>query len=221
MISPPIYITFAAALLFTYYFISKATGFKKPFMIVAVLWMLLQIGVSFTAFYTRFEAMPPRFPLLILPPLAFLIYSLISPKGQHFLRSLDLKTLTLLHIVRIPVEIALWGLFLHKTIPEIMTFEGKNFDILSGLSATIIYYFAFVKNVVGKQVLLLWNVACLLLVINIVVIAILSTPTPFQKFGFEQPNIAVVYFPFLLLPAFIVPAVILAHVTAIKQLLSK
>jgi hypothetical protein len=124
-----------------------------------------------------------------------------------------------LHIVRIPVELVLFWLFTNKTIPELMTFEGRNFDILSGLSAPIIYYYAFVKKKINRNIMLLWNFVCLGLLINIVIHAILSAPFPFQQLAFSQPNRAVLYFPFIWLPGCIVPLVLLSHLAAIRQLI--
>jgi hypothetical protein len=57
------------------------------------------------------------------------------------------------------------------------------------------------------------------LLINIVVNAALSAPSVVQQFAFEQPNIAILYFPFNLLPAVIVPLVLFSHLAAIRQLL--
>jgi hypothetical protein len=125
------------------------------------------------------------------------------------------------HIIRIPVEIVLFWLFLNKTIPQLMTFEGRNFDILSGLTAPFTYYFGFVKQNLSRNMLLIWNFICLGLLINIVANAALSIPTPFQQFGFEQPNIAVLHFPFVWLPGCLVPMVLFAHLVNIRQLLLK
>ena len=57
------------------------------------------------------------------------------------------------------------------------------------------------------------------LLLNIVFIAIFSAPFSFQKFAFEQPNIAVLFFPFSWLPAFIVPVVLFCHLASIRQLI--
>ncbi len=100
-----------------------------------------------------------------------------------------------------------------------MTFEGRNFDILSGLTAPFIFYFVFIKKTFGRRILLIWNFICLGLLINIVINAILSAPFQFQKFAFDQPNIAILYFPFVWLPGFIVPLILFSHLAAIRQLL--
>ncbi len=216
-----VYITFIATVVLTYYLIMKASSFRKSFMIAMGIWIAVQLILSFTGFYLKFRAAPPRFPILILPPMAFLIFNLITNKGRQLLQKFNIKLLTLIHVIRIPIEIVLYWLFLHKTIPVIMTFEGRNFDILSGISAPIIYYLAFIKKIIGRNTLILWNVLCMLLLINIVITSILSSPTPFQQFAFDQPNVGILHFPFVLLPSFVVPMVLLSHVSAITQLLKK
>ena len=67
--------------------------------------------------------------------------------------------------------------------------------------------------------LLWWNIISLGLLVNIIIYAVLSAPFSFQKMAFDQPNIAVLYFPFNLLPAFIVPVVLFGHLVSIRQLL--
>ncbi|MEZ4900752.1 MAG: hypothetical protein R2822_02860 [Spirosomataceae bacterium] len=147
-----------------------------------------------------------------------IVFLFNTSKGKMFIDALDLKTLTLLHVIRVPIEWVLYWLFIHKFVPELMTFEGRNFDILSGITAIIVYYFGFVKPKLSNVSVLIWNFCCLGLVINIAVNGILSAPTKFQQFAFEQPNIAMQYFPFVLLPSVIVPIVIFSHLASIRQL---
>ena len=102
-----------------------------------------------------------------------------------------------------------------------MTFEGRNFDVISGITALPMAWYAFQNNTIKRTPLLVWNIVCLALVCIIVVIAILSVRTPIQQFGFEQPNVGVLKFPFGWLPSFIVPVVVFSHVVSIRQLLKK
>ena len=99
-----------------------------------------------------------------------------------------------------------------------MTFEGRNFDVLSGLSAPFVFYTAFVWRRMSRNLLLTWNIVCLALLINIVAHAVLAAPFDFQQLAFDQPNRAIFYFPFVWLPACIVPIVLLSHLAAIRQL---
>ena len=102
-----------------------------------------------------------------------------------------------------------------------MTFEGKNFDILSGLSAPFVFYYAFIKRTISRKLLIAWNLICLALVMNVVTHGILAAPSVLQKIAFEQPNMAVLYFPFIWLPAFVVPVVIFSHLVCLRHLLLK
>ncbi len=197
----------------------KASNNSKNVLIILGIWMFLQMFVGLTGFYTNTTAFPPRLILLALPTIIFIVALFSNKSGRSFIDSLNLKDLTLLHTARIFVELVLFGLFAAKAVPKIMTFEGSNFDIFAGLTAPIIYYFGFVIKNSGKMPLILWNLVCIVLLINIVSIAVLSAPTFLQKYGFEQPNIAIAYFPFLWLPSVVVPLVLFSHLAALRQLI--
>ena len=186
---------------------------------ILLVWLFIQALVALTGFYQDTSVLPPRFLLAIGPPLVLIALLFLTRRGRQFIESLNLETLTLLHIIRVPVEIVLFWLFLHKGIPEVMTFEGRNLDIISGITAPVIYYLGFVSGKLWPRTILAWNLVCLALLVNIVTTAILSTPYPFQKFGFDQPNVAIFYFPFVWLPAMIVPVVLLSHLAAIRKLI--
>jgi hypothetical protein len=194
---------------------------STPIYIGLVLWLTIQGVLSYKNIYnTGLDAFPPKIMLAgILPAILAIILMFASTKGKEFIDSLPLKNLTFLNIIRIPVEIILYWLFLNKTIPELMTFEGRNFDILAGITAPFVAYFAFTKQKISRIVILIWNFICLLLLTNIVIHALLSAPSPIQKLAFDQPNIAILNFPFSWLPTFIVPIVYFGHFVSIRQLL--
>ena len=200
-------------------FFYKAAGQSKKTLLILSAWLLLQTFPAINGFYTVTAGVPPRFSLLLGPPLIFIAVLFLTKKGKGYIDGLDIKWLTLLHSIRIIVEVILFWVFTYKTIPVVMTFEGRNFDILSGITAPVLYYFVCIKKQVDKKILLAWNFLCLGLLINIVVIAIISAPFAFQQLGFDQPNIAVLYFPFTWLPCCIVPLVLFSHLAAIRQLL--
>ncbi|HEY1060693.1 MAG TPA: hypothetical protein VGE44_03370 [Daejeonella sp.] len=211
-------ILFGLTTIATAWIFYKAAGNSKPVLMVILIWLAVQAFIASSGFYTVTDTFPPRFLLLVLPPFLAIAGLFMSPKGRNFIDSLNLKSLTILHTIRIQVEIVLYFLFTSKVIPELMTFEGRNFDVLSGITAPLIFYFAFVKKRFGRKIILIWNVICLGLLINIVINAVLSAPFPFQQFAFNQPNIAVLYFPFIWLPCCVVPLVLLSHLSAIRQL---
>ncbi|WP_332737571.1 hypothetical protein [Flavihumibacter sp.] len=213
-------IVFGLTTLLTVGLFYKATNNSKLTLVILLIWLTIQAVIGLSGFYTVTDTIPPRFLLLVVPPILLIIGLFTTSSGRQYIDSLDIKTLTILHTIRIPVEVVLFWLFVNKTVPELMTFEGRNFDIISGLTAPAIFYFGFIKNQIDKKLILVWNFICLGLLINIVVNAVLSAPFPFQKFAFDQPNIAVLYFPFNWLPCCVVPLVLLSHLATIRQLLN-
>lgn len=190
-------------------------------LIVLSLWIIVQaiLGLNFV-FSSDTTVFPPKIAIMgVFPATLSIMLVFLTRGGRKFIDGLPLLNLTYLHVGRIPVEITLYLLFINGTVPELMTFEGRNFDILAGISAPFVAYFGISKKKMAKGSLLAWNVICLCLLINIVANAFLSVPSPIQKFGFDQPNIAVLYFPFSLLPAFIVPVMFFSHLVSIRQLL--
>lgn len=211
-------IGFLLTTIVTLWLFFKATESKKALFAIFI-WMLLTAILGFTGFYKVTNTFPPRFLFLLGPGILFVIIYLFTKQGGKFSESLNIKWLTLLHTVRLSVEFVLYYVFLEGLIPDLMTFEGYNFDILSGITAPVFYYFVFVKKSISKKGLLIWNFICLGLLVNILTIALLSAQTPFQKLAFHQPNIGVTFFPFVWLPAVIVPIVLFSHLASIKQLI--
>lgn len=194
-----------------------------PIFIGLVIWLIIQAVLTLNNMYNvDTNNFPPKIMLFgIFPTILTIILVFATKKGRQFIDSLPLKNTTYLNMVRIPVEIVLFWLFLYKAIPALMTFEGRNFDILAGITAPFIVYFGLTTNQLGQKTMLLWNIICLGLLANIVVIALFSAPSPIQKFAFDQPNIAILNFPFSWLPTCIVPIVLFGHLTSIRQLLNQ
>ncbi|WP_026063268.1 hypothetical protein [Pedobacter arcticus] len=224
----PIYIsiTFAltTAMAFVFIMLSiKNSGSRKNIAIAMSLWLAVHALLTIKGVYNaETDLFPPKIMIFgIFPPIVTIIILFLSAQGRDFIDSLSIKTLTYLHLIRLPVEIVLFWLFLNKAVPELMTFEGRNFDIIAGITAPFIAYFGLTKKMLHRNVILIWNFVCLGLLTNIIFIALLSTPSPIQRFAFEQPNIAISNFPFSWLPTFVVPIVLFAHLASIRALLKQ
>ncbi len=183
-------------------------------------WLVFQAILALGGFYLKLDAIPTRLPLFGILPAFITVILLFIFARKDFISRLPLKTLTILHVIRIPVELVLLWLFQAGQIPQLMTFEGRNYDILSGLTAPLVFWLAFRGGKTNRFLLLVWNFLALGLLINIVINAFLSFPFPLQQFAFEQPNRAVLYFPFVWLPTIVVPTVLFCHAASIWQLLS-
>ena len=194
-----------------------------PILIGLLVWLTIQAALTFNGVYKSAPAAgPPRIVLFgVLPVMLTIVAVFSTSAGRRFADSLPLVNLTWLNTVRVVVELVLYWLFLHKAVPELMTFEGRNYDIFSGLTAPFVSYFGLTKYKLSRGVILAWNVICLGLLLTIIVIAFLSAPTPLQRFAFDQPNRAIGNFPFSWLPTFVVPVVLFGHLVSIRQLIKQ
>lgn len=193
---------------------------SKIFVLYSLIWLLIQSIIAFSGLYLNFNSFPPRMMILgLLPSLIFLISLFFSKNGKLFIEQIDLKILTYVHTIRLPIEIILFLLFSAELMSIYVTLEGTNFDIITGISAPVIALIAFKKKKILKKTLLIWNFLGLLLLINVMVTAVLSTPSTIQMIAFNQPNIAILYFPFNFLPSYIAPLMLFSHLVAIKKLL--
>lgn len=221
----PFYINFiffaSVFLTAVFFYFAAASEYSRKTVVVMLIFLTVQGVLGITEFFTDTDTLPPRFILLAPPVLIFLFGLFFLKEGKKFIEDLDPKFLTYLHSVRVPVEIVLFLLYVNNMVPEIMTFEGNNFDILAGITAPFAAYFGYRKNSIRKTGLLIWNFICLGLLLNIVLTAVLSVPSQIQLIAFDQPNVGVLYFPFVWLPGFIVPLVLFSHIVCIKKLLIK
>lgn len=225
----PIYITvtFIVVVTFTFFLFVKiinTSNAKSNIVFITIgliFWIILQGVLSYKGFYLETaDKLPPPFTYIGFIP-TFILMALLfcTHKGRAFIDSLSAFDLTLLSIVRIPIEIVLHWIFIQKLIPEAMTFNGYNFDIIAGITAPFIAYFGYKKSSISNSKLLIWNIISLGLLITIILLSVFAFPTAVQKYAFDQPNIGMLYFPFFWLPSFIVPIVFFSHLVLIRKLL--
>ena len=202
--------------------LKSAASKSNLILLVLSLWLIVQAVLTLNNVYnTETNSLPPKIAIFgVLPAILVVLLTFMSHAGRRFVDGLPILILTWINIVRVPVEITLYWLLLYKMVPELMTFTGRNFDILAGITAPFVAYYGIAKRKLGRTALLLWNLVCLLLLINIVVHAFLSAPSPLQKLAFEQPNIAILYFPISWLPTFIVPIILFGHLVSIRRLIN-
>ena len=215
----PIVVFFLGVTALALFLFGRAVRGSKPAIVVSVVWMVLQSAVALSGFYLFTNTVPPHFILAVAPPIILIAGLFLTQAGRSFVDRMDLKWCILVHTIRIFVEVTLYWLFLYKQVPALMTFEAGNLDILAGLTVPFVWW-AFNTGKIGRRGLFIWNALGLLGVLNALGRAMLSAPFRFQRFAFDQPTVAILHFPFVLLPAFIVPAVLLCHFAVFRKLTS-
>ncbi|HEY0744056.1 MAG TPA: hypothetical protein VGD40_21465 [Chryseosolibacter sp.] len=185
-----------------------------------LIWFLFVAIWSASGAMGRFENFPFNFAPVLIVPLATIVLLVIFSKGlREILEQIPPSQIIVLQNFRVFVEILLWMLFVASMLPEHMTFEGRNFDILAGLTAPLVSW-ALSRNKISRTVAIVWNIACLGLLINIVTIAFLSTPSPIRVFMEEPSSAVVALFPISFLPGFLVPLAYTLHFFSLRQLLA-
>jgi hypothetical protein len=179
-------------------------------------WMTLTWLLAESGALRDWNAVPPRIGLLVLAIAAISCAIAFSSLGRALTRHLPLWTLIAVQSFRLPLELAMHTMAERGVMPEQMTYTGFNFDILTGLTAIGVAV-ALRNGVGGRRLVWLWNIGGLALLLNVVTIAILSTPT-FAWFGQDRLNLWVTYPPFVWLPAVMVTAALTGHLLIFRAL---
>lgn len=186
-----------------------------------IAWVGLLGVLSVMGVFRDFSTVPPR----LLPVLfaAFFIVLLITfSKGvTNLLKSVPPHWLVYFQSFRILVELLLWIAFSRGLLPVQMTFDGYNFDIVSGVLTLPVGWALATRKPYAKVLGIVYNIIGLLLLFNIITVAVLSMPTPFRQFMNEPANTIVAEFPFIYLPGVLVVLAFSFHVFSLRQLVGE
>lgn len=166
----------------------------------------------------KFEALPP--PLfLVLGGMVLLSVSLaFSPLGTQLVQGCGLAGLIGLQAFRFPLELAMHEAAKIGLMPPQMSFQGRNFDIVTGVLALILGLLLLKGVELPRSILKAWNILGLALLLNVVTVAILSMPLPFRQFHNSPPNVWVCYPPYIWLPAIMVATALSGHLLIFRKL---
>ncbi len=181
-----------------------------------VAWMLATALVAASGLLRRFDATPPPFALLIVAVAAIGIGVPLSPLGRILVRGLPLWALVGYQVFRFPLELLLHRAYIEGVMPVQMSYSGRNFDIVSGITAGALGLWLLRRDA-SRRVVAAWNLLGSALLVNIVAVAILSTPQ-FAWFGTDRLNTFVTSPPFVWLPAILVAAALAGHVLVWRRL---
>jgi hypothetical protein len=200
--------------------LSKYQVPKRKFLIIVSVWILLLTVLSVSGQLNDFSNFPPRMMLVMLVAFTVIVWFVISSHSNELLSKVPARWIIKMQGFRIIVELFLWWAYLDQVVPVQMTFEGRNFDILVGLSAPLVSLWCLKPSNQRLPWVLIWNIVGLILLFNIVVIAVLSMPTPMQYFFNEPANTVIVTFPWVLLPGILVSLAFALHLLSIKQMIN-
>jgi len=182
------------------------------------IWLGVLAVLAGQGYFLDFQSMPPRLTLAGLLPLVAGLLMLPTHGTRHFLAVTPPERLIYLQSFRIVMEIILWALAVQGRAPKLMTFEGRNIDILVGLTAIPIGWMVVERRAWPVWVAAAWNVVGILILANVVVHAQLALPTPFRAFVTEPSTAFLATFPYIWLVGFLVPFAFWLHAGSLVQL---
>ncbi len=195
---------------------------KKVFVTAIIIscWILFLCFLATQNFLNNFSVLPPRMALVLLPPLLAVILISYNRDFAKLLKYIPQHWLVFVHSYRVIIGVIFYILFINHIVPVQMTFAGKNFDIFTGITAPLIGLF-LLKNKMPKWLLATWNFAGILLIFTVVLMALLSSPYPFALFREAETNTMIAYFPFVLMPGFLIPLAFAMHIFSLQKTLHR
>jgi len=174
----------------------KGAAFQGKIMLIMVAWLMILAVFSLSGFFLNFGTLPPRMMLVPLLAIIGIVLLYRSKLFAQIAKAVEPEYIMFFQFFRVPLELFLWLTFAKGILPQQMTFEGLNFDIIPAFLGPIIAYFVFIKKAWPKWIALTWNIFGIATIITIVAIATLSMPTPFRLFQNEPSNTLIAYFPY-------------------------
>ena len=178
-------------------------------------WLILTSLLAHLSLLSDFSATPPRAPILLGVTMALTLAIASTRHGQTIARR-PASWLIGVQAFRLPVELLIHLATTQHIAPPQLTWSGLNFDIITGITALLLAPFA---HRAPRALLLGWNILGCGLLLNVMVVAILSLPTPLQQL--HPDNTWVTHFPYVSLPTILVPTALLAHIALFRKLLSR
>ena len=161
---------------------------------------------------------PPIVPLFLVATVLTVWFSLFSSVGRTIADKSPLPLLVGLQGFRLFLEFVLYRAFKEGLLPAQMTWDGRNFDIMTGFTAIPLAIAIARGFEMPKQVLRFWNFVGTLLLINVVSVAILSMPSPIRSFLNDPPVTWVAFSPYVWLPTVFVTSALAGHLMLFRRL---
>ena len=176
-----------------------APGLRRRRTILAGLgvavWLAAQAAAALSGWLGRFDARPPPIVIWFASMIVMTLALAWSPFGRRFADRLPFVALIGFQAFRLPLELVMHRAAVAGIMPNVMSFTGYNFDIVSGATALPLALYAW-RRPLPRWLIVLWNVTGQMLLIAIAVIAFAATPV-FRAFGDDQLNVWVVQFPYV------------------------
>lgn len=196
----------------------KAENKKNFFQSIVIIcfWLILILSIGHTGLLGKFDKFPPPFMFFFPSMLLFSLFLAYSKYGTAVIQRVTLANLVFFQSFRILAEIALFLALKEGLAPVQMTFEGYNFDIVTGILAIVCGL--YLRKRTNKKMVIWFNILGLVFLAIIAFIALTSMPSAMRLFMKEPSNIWVTSSPYILLPGVLVVTAVTLHLLIFRKL---
>ncbi|MBX2993684.1 MAG: hypothetical protein KF681_02650 [Bdellovibrionaceae bacterium] len=188
-------------------------SFARKIAIFFVIW--LGVTSALVGSGLVLEHILPLAPLLFLSVnLCALIFAL-GPAGRK-LATLPLVWLVAFQWFRLPLELVLHAWVGQDTIPATMSWEGQNFDVITGVMACLV----LCKSLQTRAYYWLFNLVGFALLVNVMRVAMMSSPFPFS-WPLDNPLQLIMHMPYAFIGTICVWGAFVGHLVLTRALLKK
>lgn len=190
-----------------------APGDARRFAIIGAGALSVAAALALSGITAQMDSFPPP----ALPIFGVWLISTVALGLSRFgarLAALPVGLLIGFQAFRVVVELLLHHGATEGIVPPQLTWSGRNLDIIAGALALPV---GLAARRLPRAALWGFNLVGLGLLLNVVIVAILSMPTPFQVF--TPDNRWVGDWPFIWLPMGLVALALLGHVVLTRRLL--
>lgn len=167
------------------------------------------------------SGMIERLPLYGIPfffgtVLAASLWAGLSSVGARLGAAVPVAALVLFQSFRLPLELVLHAWAVHGTIPSTMTWTGRNWDIVSGIVALA------AAPLAARHRAAAWaaNIVGLALLVNVMRVAMLSSPVPFG-WDVTPPLVLALHLPYALVGPVCVGGALVGHIVLTRALIAR
>lgn len=155
----------------------------------------------------------PMGPILMLSLIVYAVALSRSQAGREMAAYYSLATLIGFQAFRLPLELILHHWVTLGTVPWTMTWNGQNWDIVTGIISLASIRFVNKYRWLAMAV----NILGFLLLLNVLRVVMMSSPVP-GGWLLERPLMLIAYYPYAWIgPCFVMPA-LAAHLLVFKKL---
>ncbi len=196
-------------------FPAEPRRFAGP-LIALFAWLMAAVGLALSGVYFRGTAGIPTIQFGILIPIVLGVAAYATSPGiRAFIGSLPQGWLVGVQLYRVigGIFLVLWSA---GQLPALFAWPAGAGDIAVGLAAPFIAWAASKRG--GRAAAVVWNIAGMADLGVALATGFLTSPSKFQMFAFDAPNLMVGQFPLILIPTFLVPLSILLHLASLAGL---